>query len=220
MRGENTGDQAKDNYLNELFGIKDSDVEALRAAVLQHPRGHMSITPSEARMLQFLVRGFGIRTVVEFGTFLGFSALCMAKALPADGKVFSLEKDPEHARLAGGLIASSDVADKIQILTGEALPLAQSLVAQGPFDMVFIDADKSGYVDYLDWAERNVRRGGLIIGDNTFLWGAVWDAPSRDTTSAKQTAAMKEFNARLADPKRYNSILIPTLEGMTIAQVL
>ena len=88
---------------------------------------------------------------------------------------------------------------QIVSLCGDAVELLPTLDARGPFDLIFIDANKSGYVDYLNWAEKNVRAGGLIVGDNTFLWGALWDAAKRDNISAAQVLAMKEFNTRLAD---------------------
>jgi len=88
-----------------------------------------------------------------------------------------------------------------------------------PYDLAFVDADKSGYPDYLSWCEKNVRRGGLIVGDNTFLWGALWNQPEHDIGEV-EVQAMSEFNRRLSDPTRYNSILIPSREGMTVAQKL
>lgn len=88
---------------------------------------------------------------------------------------------------------------------------------EGPFDMAFIDADKLNYLHYLDWAERNVRKGGLIIGDNTFLFDAVWKEGPVGRVRGTARHAMREFNKRLADPEKYLGILLPTEEGMTIA---
>jgi predicted O-methyltransferase YrrM len=93
------------------------------------------------------------------------------------------------------------------------------LEGRGPYDLAFVDADKSGYPDYLNWCEKNVRRGGLIVGDNTFLWGALWDQPEHEIPDV-EVRGMSEFNRRLSDPAHYNSILIPSREGMTIAQRL
>ena len=85
--------------------------------------------------------------------------------------------------------------------------------------MVFIDANKAGYIKYLDWAEKNVRRGGLIVGDNTFLFGALWgDMRGGHGIESWMISIMHEFNRRLANPALYNSVLLPTAEGMTIAQ--
>ena len=107
---------------------------------------------------------------------------------------------------------------RIHLHQGAALDILPTL--SGPFDMVFIDADKLNYAKYLDWAEANVRQCGLIVGDNTLLFGHVWsETPPTSNDAPSKTAweAMREFNARLADPNKYHSVLIPTLEGMTIA---
>ena len=112
---------------------------------------------------------------------------------------------------------ASVVAEKIDIRCGDALELLAYI--NDPVDMVFIDADKAGYVKYLDWAEKNVRRGGLIVGDNTFLFGALWgDMRGGHGIEPWMIPIMDEFNRRLANPALYNSILVPTAEGMTIAQ--
>jgi predicted O-methyltransferase YrrM len=161
-----------------------------------------------------------VRKVVEFGTLYGYSALAMAKALPADGAVITLEKDAKHHEFAKETFAASPDGKKVVALCGDALDLMREIESRGPFDMVFIDANKTGYVHYLNWAEQNVRRGGLIVGDNTFLWGALWGDQSRENVGENQVQVMKEFNERLADPEKYNSVLIPTLEGLTVAQKL
>lgn len=205
----------QDKYLNEVFGLDDADLARVRERMAEKER--ISIASNEARILRFLIRAFGVKTVVEFGTLYGYSALAMAKALPADGRVYTLEKDETHHRFAAETFAASVECKKITSLCGEGIDLMKQIEPSGPFDMIFIDANKSGYVDYLNWAEKNVRRGGLIVGDNTFLWGGVWDEKQ---AGDKQAKVMKEFNLRLADLSKYNSILIPTAEGLTVAQKL
>lgn len=211
-----TGQQ---KYVNATFGIPDADLERVRKELHAKNVDHMSISGAEGRILQFLVRGFGVRKVVEVGCLFGYSALCMAKALPADGEIYTLEKNPENAEIAKKMISTTAVADKIHVLTGDGAVLLGEIEKNGPFDLVFIDADKGGYGAYLDWADKNVKRGGLIIGDNTFLFGALW-GEAEEPESEKRIQVMKDFNARLADPKKYNSVLIPTAEGMTVAQKL
>src|SRR6185312_3545958 len=201
-------DQQK--YLIDVFGLPDKDLAAVRERMGEKER--ISISSAEARILQFLIRGFDIEKIVEFGTLYGYSALAMAKALPDDGVVFTLEKEPEHHRFAAETFKSSPHGKKIVSLCGDAADLMREIEGKGPFDMVFIDANKSGYVDYLNWAEKHLRRGGLIVGDNTFLWGGVYGTtPSH--ASESQVVAMKEFNKRLSDSSKYNSTLIPTVEG-------
>lgn len=208
-------------YLNKVFGLEnDEELHAIRERMKAADKEFMSISGFEARLLQFLIRFTGVRKVVEFGTLFGYSALAMAKVMPADGVVITLEKDPAvHAEAARSFSASS-VGSKIVSLCGDAVELMKTIESRGPFDFVFIDANKSGYCQYLDWAEANVRKGGVIAGDNSFLWGALWDEPQRESIGENQVRVMAEFNRRLADPARYNSTLIPTVEGLTVAQKL
>ena len=205
-------------YLDEVFGIPDADLARVRERMVAASKENMSVSSTEARVLQFLVRAFGIKKIVEFGTLFGYSALAMAKVLPAEGVLFTFEKDEVNYKSAAETFVSQ--GSKIVSLCGDAAVLGRSIEDRGPFDMVFIDANKSGYVEYLNWAEVNVRRGGLIVGDNTFLWGGVYDEPLRSSTGDHQIRVMKEFNSRLADPTKYNSTLIPTVEGLTVAQKL
>jgi predicted O-methyltransferase YrrM len=208
------------NYLNQVFGLDDMDLAQVRSELHRQGLDFMSVSPAEARMLQFLIRGFGIKKVCEIGTLFGYSAMAMAKAIPADGVVVTIEKNPANHAVAQKMLAISSAGKRIVQLNGDALEKLKEAEAHGPFDMAFIDANKGGYVQYLDWAERNVRPGGLIVGDNTFLFGALWGKSRDPDIGPGPIKAMNEFNARLADLKRYNSIIIPTLEGMTVAQKL
>jgi predicted O-methyltransferase YrrM len=205
------------NYVAKNFCLEDPELAAVRKQLMEQQLDYMSLAPAEGRVLQFLIRGFGIRRIVEIGGLYGYSVLCMAKALPSDGEIVSLEKDPKRCAVAVANARASAVAEKIDIRCGDALELLAHI--NRPVDMVFIDADKAGYVKYLDWAEKNVRRGGLIVGDNTFLFGALWgDTRGGHGIEPWTIPIMDEFNRRLANPALYNSILIPTAEGMTIAQ--
>jgi predicted O-methyltransferase YrrM len=207
-------------YVNDVFGLDDRELLAVREELHRQNLDFMSISASEARILQFFVRATGVRKIVEVGMLFGYSALAMAKALPEDGVLWSLEKNPENFRISKGFFDKFADGRKVRPLLGDGLENLKSIESEGPFDLVFIDADKGNYANYLSWAERNVRRGGYIVGDNTFLWGGVWDQPSESDITEKSIKAMKEFNLRLSDPSKYNSTIIPTAEGMTIAQKL
>lgn len=211
----------REKYAKEVFGLnEDAALTRVKAEMDKHPLNFMSISPAEARILQFLIRGFGVKKIVEVGTLFGYSTLCMAEALPADGKIVTLEKSPEHHAGAREMFKKMPAGAKIEALCGDAVEILPALEKSGPFDMVFIDADKGGYVKYLDWAEKNVRKGGLIVGDNTFLFGALWGQSEDRDIGPKQIQIMTEFNSRLADRARYNSLIMPTHQGMTVAQKL
>ena len=207
-------------YLNQVFGLNDPELAEIREALFEHDVEFMSVSGAEARILQFLIRATGARKVVEVGTLFGYSTLAMAKALPDLGVIWTLEKSAQNFAMASKHFAKFSAGSKVRALNGDAAELLTSIEKEGPFDLVFIDADKAGYVKYLEWAEKNVRKGGYIVGDNTFLFGAMWGETSDRNISAKQVAVMSEFNERLADPSRYNSTLIPTADGITVAQKL
>jgi predicted O-methyltransferase YrrM len=207
-------------YIRETFAPED---ELLQKTV---KRIHANVRPiqvgaEEGKLLEFLIKMAGVKTVVEIGTLLGYSTLWMARALPDDGHIHTLEHDPDCVRLAHETFAGSDVENKITLVEGLADQNLPELSTQGPFDMVFIDADKNNYGNYLTWAEANVRKGGLIIGDNTFLFGAV-HTPLKDMKGVRRATrnTLINFNKRLADPTLYNSIMLPTEQGITIAQKL
>lgn len=214
-------------YINEVFAPEDLSLRRIRAALTEDGIDGMNIDPYEGRLLQLLIGLGHIRRAVEIGTLYGYSTLWLARALPADGKLFSLESREEHYRQARALLCETEVWPRLELRHGRAAELLPALGAEGPFDLVFIDANKSGYLTYLDWAEAHVRTGGLIVGDNTLLFGHVaaraGEEPVRDRgipVGEDLVRNMREFNRRLADPARYRSVLMPTAEGMTVAQKL
>lgn len=204
------------DYIRALFGHENDAQKSARESLTGANDG-ISIYPEEARLLQMLIRLSGIKTIVEIGTLGGYSALSMAAALPRDGKLWTLEKDAARAARARANTAQDT---RITLIEGDARVSLQSLAPQGPFDMIFIDADKLNYEQYLDWAEAHVRKGGLVVGDNTLLFDAVWMAERPPRVRDTALAAMRAFNRRLADPEKYCGILLPTAEGITIAQKL
>ena len=204
------------DYIRELYAPEDVLLGEINAA-LDERQVSWQIGAEEGKLLQLLLKLHGAKTVVEVGTLGGYSAIWMARALPAGGHIYTCEKNPEHAELARGFIARSDVAGNITVLEGDAHEQLVGLNDKGPFDTMVIDAEKSGYNAYLDWAEENIRTGGLIIADNTLLFGSVVeDAPPK--SHGKNTwEGMKRFNARLADSSKFEAMMIPTEEGLSVA---
>lgn len=211
-----------ENYINRLFARED---EVLQNAALSLKGKFPQLYPiqlgaGEGKILQLLVRLAGVKRAIEVGSLAGYSALWTAEALPEDGELYAINRDPAHHRLLQDNIARREEGAAIIPHLGEGKAVLETLAAQAPFDMIFIDADKPGYPAYLDWAEQYIRKGGLIIGDNTLLFGHVWKEnppEGKGAPSAAAWRAMREFNERLADPSRYLSVLLPTQEGMTVA---
>jgi predicted O-methyltransferase YrrM len=206
--------------MTETFPVEDDILRSIRKALVNDAMDGIQVGEPDARLLQFLARLSGAKSVVEVGTLYGYSTLCWARAIPRDGVVYSVDVNETHHKRAAELLKPAAEWAKIKLITGDAKEKLKELSSKGPFDIVFIDANKSGYLDYLDWAEENVRVGGLIIGDNTFLFDALFGISRDPNMGEKQKAVMREFNKRLANPERYNSAIIPTGEGITVAQRL
>lgn len=205
-------------YITKVFHPESDKWLDIRRAMQETKKEGMSLSPVEAGFLQFLIRNQNIENIIEIGCFLGYSALKMAEALPANGKLTTIEFNPDYFKIASEHVAMMHAESKVTVLHGNALEVLPTL--KGPFDLCFIDADKGAYLDYLDWAEKNVRKGGYIIGDNTFLFGSVFSDDKPAGESLKRWQTMRIFNERLSDPSKYNSTCIPFNEGMTVAQKL
>ena len=204
------------DYIRKLYARQDTLLAAIDDT-LSKLDIHMQIGPEEGKLLQMLIVLHQTKTIVEIGTLAGTSAIWMARAVADGGHVYTIGKDPEHCVMARHFIGQSDMRDKITALEGDAHAVLPTLSEKGPFDMVFIDADKGSYNDYLDWAEKNVRPYGLIVADNTLLFGTMGlDSPPSGTAPATWDA-MRRFNERLADQDHYFSTMIPTEQGLTVA---
>jgi caffeoyl-CoA O-methyltransferase len=167
----------------------------------------------EGRLLEMLVFATGARRVLEFGTYSGYSALSMARALPPDGRIVSLEVDQEHAEFARRHIAASPYADRIEVLLGPALENVERL--DGPFDLVFIDADKPNYGRYYEAALPKLSERGLIAVDNTLWSGRVLD-PGDDADES--TRALAAFNDMLVRDERVVCVMLTVRDGVTLAR--
>jgi predicted O-methyltransferase YrrM len=141
----------------------------------------------------------------------------MARALPADGKLIALELNPLHVQVTRANVDRAGLADRVEVREGRALDLLSALDDEAPFDVAFLDAVKSEYVDYLDHALRLVRPGGLIIGDNASANGDVWQ--TRPVESADYIVAMRAFNQHMATEPRLTSLLVPISDGMCVGVV-
>jgi caffeoyl-CoA O-methyltransferase len=175
----------------------------------------IQVGPMDGRHLQVLTRATKVQKAVEIGTLGGFSGTCIARGLLPGGRLWTLEISEENAKVAKKAFEVTGVLDKVQILLGPALDHLPDLSAQGPFDLVFIDADKPNYPNYLKWAIENVRPGGLIIGDNTFAFGKIADLNAKDDKGS--VAAIREYNRICGSDPRLCSTIFPTSEGLTVS---
>lgn len=181
----------------------------------------ISLSFSEASLLRFLVQSIQAKKFVEIGTLTGFSALAIIDGLVNAGQLWTFEKNPVQGKMAEKILQekTQSCGKSACVVIGDAEATLATIEDQGPFDGIFIDGNKAAYLKYLNWAEKNVRQGGLIIADNVFLQGTVW-GETNERFGAQQISVMKEFNQRLSDPQKYLYSLVPTAEGLSIAKKL
>jgi predicted O-methyltransferase YrrM len=193
--------------------------EIFRRASDEFQRSAISLGALEAGILSLFVSLHRGEKWVEVGTLTGFSAFCIANRLPPNGHVWTCEKDPTYAAKARELFKMSGFEGKITVVEGDAEQTLAGLSARGPFDGIFIDGNKASYPMYLDWAESNLKKGALIVADNVFLGGAVWEGPSdKSNWNASTIQKMKDFSNRLLNSENYEAALIPTSEGLLVAK--
>jgi predicted O-methyltransferase YrrM len=212
-----------DRYITDLFVPPDPALDAaLRAAAdAGLPPAH--VAPNQGKLLAIMAQSIGARAILEIGTLAGYSTIWLARALPPGGTLITLEADPRHAEVARANLARAGLAEMVELRLGRALDTLPQLAAEGrgPFDLVFIDADKPSNADYLAWALKLTRRGSLIIGDNVVRNGAVVDADSDDAS----VQGVRRFNAALAAEPRVIATAIQTVgskgyDGLAIAFVI
>ena len=212
-----------EHYFSVLNGRTDPLIEKARHAALGLGLQQISLGDLELQILKTLITLHGAKKFVEIGTLTGASGLTILSALPEKAKLWTFEKEPRHSELALPILKEAARAknQEVEILEGDARVRLKDIEAMGPFDGIFIDGNKAAYGDYLTWAEKNIRQGGLVIADNIFLSGAVFDCDSTEIEktkfSEKQIQVMRKFNQRLCDPTYFQSCLLPTEEGLSIS---
>ncbi|MEO8586133.1 MAG: O-methyltransferase [Acidobacteriota bacterium] len=195
------------DWVAETHAPHDAGVARAFDAPAAHGMPAIQLGASEAKAVALLLRLAGAKKVVEVGTLAGYSALVMARALPEDGHLWTIEFDPKHARVARENLEAAGESSRVTVLVGAGLDVLPTLDAKGPFDAVFIDADKRNYDGYGRWAARNVRPGGLLVGDNAFLFGRLLE----DSDEAK---AMRRFHEEAREA--FDTVCMPTLDGMLL----
>lgn len=164
--------------------------------------------------LEVIARACGARRAVEIGTLGGYSGVCLLRGMGDAGFLNTFELDARHAEVARGSFERAGVAAQVRIHVGPAARRLRNVEREGPFDLVFIDADKLGYPAYLAWAEEHLRQGGVLLADNTFGFGHVHEErPAGE--SAEAMSALRRFSERLAQGGRFRATMLPTAEGLS-----
>jgi predicted O-methyltransferase YrrM len=200
---------AVDRYFSEQLSLSDPVLDAAMAANKSAELPAIDVAPNQGKLLHMLAQLVGARRILEIGTLGGYSTIWLARALPADGRLITLEFSPKHAEIAHANIAHAGLSDLVEIRIGAALDTLPRLQKEnsGPFDLIFIDADKSNNSEYVRWALKFSRPGTLIIIDNVVRDGAVIDADSTD----KDVQGARRLFELLASEPRISSTAIQTV---------
>ncbi len=201
-------------YIRQTFAPEDDVLQTVRRNTAEQGMPEIQIRPEEGQILQFLAAIIGARRILEIGTLAGYSGIWLARGLQNGGRLTTLELDPKHAQIAREHFRLAGVADRVEIIEGEALRTLARLDGSALFDMVFIDADKEGYPDYLAWAVDHVRSGGLITLHNAFRSGRLLDTdPDEKVTGTRVTLETMAQHPKLI------STIIPVGDGIAAAMV-
>jgi predicted O-methyltransferase YrrM len=213
---------AVDAYISDLLISHDPALSAALETSAAAGLPAISVSPPQGKLLKLLAQAQQARRILELGTLGGYSTIWLARALPADGRLITLEVNALHAEIARANLARAGVADRVEVWLGDARDSLRRLATEGtqPFDFVFIDADKPGYPEYLALVLPLVHPGSLIVADNVVREGAVADGTSEDAN----VQGVRRFNALLAAEPRVSATIVQTVgakgyDGFAVALV-
>jgi caffeoyl-CoA O-methyltransferase len=211
-----------DDYIANLLGYEDEALKAATQSLEEAGMPPISVSPNQGKFLQVLAKLVNAKNILELGTLAGYSTIWMARALPEEGHMITIEYDPKHAEVARKNIERAGLASQVEIRVGKALDILPQLQVEnaGPFDMIFIDADKPPYAEYFQWAIRLSRPGTLIVADNVIRDGKVLDHAPAD----EMVAGAQRFNNMLGANEEVTATILQMVgmkdhDGMALAVV-
>jgi len=211
-----------DRYLNETLQLADPSLDAALEATAAAGLPAISVAPNQGKLLNLLARSIGAQRILEIGTLGGYSTIWLARALPPSGRLITLELDPKHAEVARANLARAGLSQVVEVRVGKALDTLQKIADEqpGPFDFVFIDADKANIPEYFRWALRLARSGSMIVIDNVIREGQIIDASSKDPN----IRGVRQLHQLLSNEPRVSATSIQTVgakgyDGLTFALV-
>ncbi len=210
-----------DTWFEKRLLAPDAALDAAVAAGTAAGLPAIQVAPNQGKLLHLLALAIGARRVLEVGTLGGYSAIWLARALPPDGRLVTLELEPKHAQVARECIAKAGVAQKVEVQVGRALDLLPRLAGGEPFDLSFIDADKESNAEYFDWAVKLSRPGSLIVVDNVVRAGRMLDAASTDAS----IVGTRRLAERVGADRRVSATVVQTVgskghDGLLVARVI
>lgn len=207
-----------DQYINQLLAPEDEALTSTIKSLDEVGMPQHSVSPNQGKLLQIFAKLCNVKNILEIGTLGGYSTIWLARALPDDGKLITIELDSKYAEVAHKNIRKAKLQSKVDIRVGEALEVLDTI--EGTFDMIFMDAHKPSYTKYFEWALRHARPGTLIVADNVIREGKVLDENSTD----EKVKGVQQFNTMLAANAEVSATIIPTVgakgyDGMALAIV-
>ena len=202
------------DHVARVYAPEDAILADVRARSTAAGLPDIQVAALDARHLEVLARASGARRAVEIGTLGGYSGIALLRGMAPDGELDTIELEPRHAEVARESFRKAGVAARARIHVGAASSVLPALAARGPFDLVFVDADKEGYPAYLAWAADNLRPGGIVAMDNAFLFGHLADEPKGER--AGEIKAMRAVHEALANNGRWKATVLPTGEGLAV----
>lgn len=210
------GNSKISHFVESVFHPEWDHLREARLASEKMGLPPIQVGAMDGRHLEVFTRMLQAKKTVEIGTLGGYSALFLARGMAPGGKLITIEADPKHALVAQANFQKSEFHHSIELKVGKALDILPQIENQGPFDLVFIDADKVNYPNYCRWAEKNLRIGGVILGDNTFAFGMLADDSYHSKDDELTVMAIREFNERIARSGKFLGTIIPTGQGLTL----
>ena len=195
-------------YLDDLHAPHDAALRQAYEAPGREDMPAIQVSPSEAKLLELLLRIRGAKRVVEIGTLAGFSAIRIARALPADGHLWTVDYNEKHVRVARESLAAAGFSDRVTVIHSSGVDALDGLAEHGPFCAVFLDADKASYPVYAAWAADHTRSGGLLLADNSYYFGKLLEDGNDSAT------AMRQMHEQARDA--YDTVCIPTPDGLLL----
>lgn len=216
MADQTTVDDTLLDYVRDISPPDDEILTELRELTAGLPGGRlMLLMPGQGHLLSLLARLVDARRILEIGTYTGYSTLCLARALPADGRIVTCDINPKWPDIGREFWERAGVEDRVDVRIGDAAETLAALRSEQdtPFDVAFVDADKAGYRNYYELALPLLRPGGLVVFDNTLFFGRVVDPTYQDP----DTVGIREINALLREDDRVRICVLPVADGMTLA---
>lgn len=205
-----------DAYRREVFAREDELLKGLMPAAVEQGIPRISVSPEAGQTLYLLAKAIDAKKILEFGALAGYSGIWLARALPADGRFITLEIEPKHAEVTRRNYENAGLSARTEVRLGDGATLMKDAVQDGPFDLVFIDADKENYPTYLDFALENTRPGGLIIADNANGHGHA----HRALPKGDGRRGIQDYNHRVANHPKLVSNIIPVGGWLAVSLVL